>query len=44
MPTGPNTAQGAALMVASMAIIGLIDNYVGTIAENAGLWQFHFMR
>ena len=44
MATQTNTAQGAALMVACMAIIGMIDNYVGVIAENGGLWQFHFMR
>lgn len=39
-----NTAQGAALMVGCMAIIGLIDNYVTVIAGEGGLWQFHFMR
>ena len=44
MATQTNTAQGAALMVGCMAIIGLIDNYVGIIAQNGGLWQFHFMR
>lgn len=27
-----------------MAIIGFIDNYVRLIAEDAGLWQFHFVR
>jgi drug/metabolite transporter (DMT)-like permease len=45
MATGQtNTAQGAALMVGCMAIIGLIDNYVKLIADEAGLWQFHFLR
>ncbi len=44
MATQTNTAQGAALMVACMAIIGLIDNYVAVIAGEGGLWQFHFMR
>ena len=44
MPASPNTALGALLMVVCMSIIGLIDNYVGIIAENAGLWQFHFVR
>ncbi len=31
-------------MVCCMAIIGLVDNYVGVIAGEGGLWQFHFMR
>ena len=44
MTTQTNTAQGAALMVGCMAIIGLIDNYVTVIAGEGGLWQFHFMR
>lgn len=44
MATQTNTAQGAALMVGCMAIIGMIDNYVGVIAQEGGLWQFHFMR
>ena len=44
MATTTNTAQGAALMVGCMAIIGMIDNYVGVIAGEGGLWQFHFMR
>lgn len=34
----------AALIVAAMAIIGVIDNYVRFIAEDAGLWQFHAVR
>lgn len=38
------TVQGAALMVAGMAVIGLIDNYVKLIAQEAGLWQFHLFR
>lgn len=36
--------NGAGLMLAGMAIIGLIDNYVVEIAKDAGLWQFHLIR
>ncbi|WP_240482032.1 DMT family transporter [Ruegeria marisrubri] len=32
------------LMVAAMAIIGVIDNFVIRLAEDIGLWQFHFTR
>ncbi|WP_319546775.1 DMT family transporter [Ruegeria conchae] len=32
------------LMVASMAIIGVIDNFVIRVAESIGLWQFHLSR
>ena len=32
------------LMVAAMAIIGVIDNFVVRLAESIGLWQFHFTR
>jgi drug/metabolite transporter (DMT)-like permease len=42
--TRAGTIKGAGLMVACMAIIGLIDNYVVVIAKEAGLWQFHFVR
>lgn len=28
----------------AMSIIGFIDNYLRLIAEDAGLWQFHFIR
>jgi len=35
---------GAILVLAGMAIIGLIDNFVVEIAKYAGLWQFHFVR
>ena len=45
MATGvTGTAKGAMLMVSCMSIIGLIDNFVKIIAEEAGLWQFHFLR
>lgn len=38
------TLLGAAFMVGGMSIIGLIDNYVKLIAQEAGLWQFHLLR
>jgi len=38
------TRYGAILVLAGMAIIGLIDNFVVEIAKYAGLWQFHFVR
>ena len=37
-------AFGAVLVVSGMTIIGLIDNFVRFIAEDAGLWQFHLIR
>ena len=36
--------QGAALIVAGMVLIGLIDNFVVEIARLTGLWQFHASR
>ena len=36
--------KGALLIVAGMAIIGLIDNLIRLVAEEAGLFQFHFLR
>lgn len=39
-----NVRGAAALILAAMAIIGVIDNYVRFIAEDAGLWQFHALR
>ena len=38
------TFQGGLLIVASMAVIGLIDNLIPIIAGEAGLWQFHVFR
>lgn len=35
---------GAAMIVAGMAMIGVVDNCVRIIAEHAGLFQFHLMR
>lgn len=42
----PDTRPAAAalLMLAAMALIGLIDNFVPNIAAEAGIWQFHFVR
>ena len=34
----------AALVVAAMVILGLTDNLVVIVAEDAGLWQFHLVR
>ncbi len=36
--------SAALFVLASMAVIGFIDNFVIVIAEQAGLWQFHLMR
>ena len=36
--------KGAALIVAAMALIGLIDNFVKHIAVYSGVWQFHVFR
>lgn len=38
------TLTAALLMVAAMAIIGVIDNFIVRLAEHIGLWQFHFTR
>lgn len=37
-------ARAAILMVAAMALIGVIDNLIALVAEHIGLWQFHMMR
>lgn len=42
--TTTSPVLASALMVAAMAIIGVIDNVVILLAETVGLWQFHFMR
>lgn len=41
---GSGIAFGAAVIVGGMAIIGVSDNFVRFIAEEAGLWQFHLYR
>jgi len=37
-------ARAAAAILAAMALLGLIDNFVPLIAAEAGLWQFHATR
>ncbi len=32
------------MIVGGMAIIGCVDNLMGLVAQDAGLWQFHAMR
>lgn len=41
-PTRPMFA--AVTMVCAMAIIGVIDNFIIQLADEIGLWQFHFVR
>ncbi len=38
------TAQAALCAVAGMALLGFIDNFVKIMAQDIGLWQFHFAR
>lgn len=38
------TLTAAMLVLASMALFGLIDNFMRLAAETGGLWQFHFLR
>jgi len=40
----PKPLAAVSCIVAAMAIIGLIDNFVILIAELAGLWQLHLVR
>ncbi len=35
---------GVVLVISSMGMIGLIDNFIRLIAKEAGLWQFHLLR
>lgn len=46
MKAGTDLSLGQAswLMLTGMIIIGLIDNFVVTIGEFVGLWQFHLTR
>ncbi len=39
-----HSVMASLLMVAAMAIIGVIDNFVIRVAESVGLWQFHLSR
>ncbi|MDG4674884.1 DMT family transporter [Shinella sp. 838] len=42
--TANTNLQAAALALAASAILSLIDNFVASIAEEAGLWQFQIFR
>ena len=42
--TKDRTLMAAGLISVSAFVIGFTDNYVRVIAEEAGLWQFHFTR
>jgi drug/metabolite transporter (DMT)-like permease len=44
MAAEDRTGAAAAAILAAMALIGFIDNFVPAIAEEGGLWQFHAMR
>lgn len=35
---------GAALILGGMAVLGITDNFVRLISDEAGLWQFHLLR
>lgn len=37
-------ARGAALILGGMMLLGITDNFVRLISDDAGLWQFHLMR
>lgn len=42
---GPDrTLTAAAMILAYAGLIGFTDNFVGLVAEEAGLWQFHATR
>lgn len=42
--TKDRTLAAAGLIFVYAMVIGFTDNYVQVIAQNAGLWQFHFTR
>lgn len=39
-----NRAQAAALVLVSMGLFGLIDNFMRLAAADGGLWQYHLLR
>jgi drug/metabolite transporter (DMT)-like permease len=43
-PTTSRPVLAACLVLASMALFGLIDNFMRLAAGSGGLWQFHFLR
>jgi len=44
MITQTHPLRAAMAMVAAMAILGVIDNFVLRLASEIGLWQFHLIR
>jgi drug/metabolite transporter (DMT)-like permease len=42
--TANRPVLAAVLVLGAMALFGLIDNFVRLVAEDGGLWQFHFLR
>ncbi len=44
MQTSRPIAFGAALICGGMMLLGITDNFVRLISDQAGLWQFHLMR
>ena len=44
MTTSGSIHRAAGAIILAMTIIGLIDNFVVYIAQDAGLWQFHLVR
>lgn len=44
MSSSDRTLAAAGLIFVYAMVIGFTDNYVRVIAEEAGLWQFHFTR
>lgn len=44
MGSSDRTLAAAGLILVYAMVIGFTDNYVRVIAEEAGLWQFHFTR
>lgn len=43
-PHPARNAQASAMVLGGMALMGLVDNFVATIAETTGLWQFQVIR
>ena len=41
---GDRPILAAGLILFSMAMFGLVDNYIKVLAQDGGLWQFHLMR
>lgn len=44
MATGDRTLAALGFILVYAMVIGFTDNYVRVIADQAGLWQFHFTR